>query len=60
MSEIDTVSILREAKQDLDFQLRFAKIAKTSNVMISKEQGYAILALIELFLKQTEKEKNVD
>lgn len=48
---------LKEVNNDLEWQLRVAEIAKTSNITISKEQGYLVLALVRAVIEMAEEGK---
>ena len=45
---------LNKIKDALDFKLRFAEMAKTTAVTISKEDAYLFQALIEVLIKKIE------
>lgn len=56
--------IYEELVGDLEFQLRFAELAKTSKISITKEQGYFVLATLQMIkegkLVPNEKEETED
>ena len=44
--------IYEELLGDLEFQLRFAEMARTSKISITKEQGYLVLAVMQLIVEK--------
>ena len=51
---------LNKAMSDLEFQLQFAEATRLNNILITKENGYLLLALAQLTaenMEQTKKEQ---
>lgn len=48
---------LNKAMSDLEFQLQFAEATRVNNILITKENGYLLLALAQLTAENMEKNK---
>lgn len=48
---------LNKAMSDLEFQLQFAEATRVNNILITKENGYLLLALAQLTAENMGKTK---
>lgn len=43
-----SIEYLEELERDIKFQIRVTEAANTSNIYISKDQGYLVLTMIQM------------